>query len=362
MNYRLYLTENCNLKCKYCYEKNKTTNEIDFENIKSIIDYEIKQNNKNSLINFYGGEPLLRKDLIYKTIEYIKSKNAKTKFNFGLATNGMLLDDEFLKYVKKNNFTHIAYSLDGNEEVQNRNRIMADGKGTFDVVEKNAKKALKVLKNVVAMVTVTKNTLQNLSDSVEYLISIGFKIINLQFDYTANWNDADLDKIENEYRKVSEIYYKNIVEKNQINILVFDKKIRTYIDDTYVCNKECKFGMENLYVATDGNLYPCVQFVGNSEYVIGDCTTGVDIHKRDLLIKNAYKESDTCKQCAIKNRCNHTCCCRNYVTMKDINKVSPIICETEKIFIKISDEMAEKLYYNYPKIFIQKFYKKGDRK
>ena len=44
--------------------------------------------------------------------------------------------------------------------------------------------------------------------------------------------------------------------------------------------------------------------------------------------------------------------------MKDINKVSPIICETEKIFIKISDEIAEKLYNNYPKIFIQKFYKK----
>lgn len=74
---------------------------MDFENIKSIIDYEIKQNNQNSLINFYGGEPLLRKDLIYKTIDYIKSKNAKTKFNFGLATKGMLLDDEFLKYAKK---------------------------------------------------------------------------------------------------------------------------------------------------------------------------------------------------------------------------------------------------------------------
>lgn len=359
MNYRLYLTENCNLKCKYCYEKNKTTNEINFESIKSIIDYEIKQNNKNSLINFYGGEPLLRKDLIYKTIDYIKSQNTKTTFNFGLATNGMLLDDEFLKYMKKNNFTHIAYSLDGNKDVQNRNRITADGKGTFDTVEKNAKKALKNFKNVVAMVTVTKNTLQNLSDSIEYLIYLGFKIINLQFDYTADWNDKDLAMIENEYRKVSEIYYKNIVKKKQISILIFDKKIRTYIDNSYVCNKECKFGIKNLYVATDGNLYPCVQFVGNAKFVIGNCKDGVNINKRDILIKNAYKEDDICKQCAIRNRCNHTCCCRNYVTMKDINKVSPIICQTEKIFIKISDEMAEKLYNNYPKIFMQKFYNKG---
>lgn len=356
MNYRLYLTENCNLKCKYCYEANKTTKEIDFANIKDIIDYEIKQKNKNSLINFYGGEPLLRKDLIYKTIDYIKSKKTKTKFNYGLATNGVLLDDEFLKYVKKNNFTHIAYSFDGNKEIQNRNRIMTDGEGSFDIVEKNAKKALKNLKNVVAMVTVTKNTLQNLSDSVDYLIGLGFKIINLQFDYTANWNDKDLEKIENEYRKVAEIYYKNIAKKKQINILIFDKKIRTYIDDNCECNEECKFGMRNLYVATDGNLYPCVQFVDNPQYIIGNCKDGLDVNKRNLLIKNAFKENDTCKQCAIKNRCNHTCCCKNYVTMHDINKVSPIVCQTEKIFIKISDELAEKLYNNYPKMFIQKFY------
>jgi len=359
MNYRLYLTENCNLKCKYCYQKDKTTKEIDFENIKSIVDYEIKQNNKRSLINFYGGEPLLKKDLIYKTIEYIKSKNSKTKFNFGLTTNGTLIDDEFLKYMKKNNFTHIGYSIDGNEEVQNRNRIMNDGKGTFDVVEKNAKKTLKTMKNVVAMVTVAPNTLQDLSDSIEYLISIGFKIINIQLDYTANWNDEDLLKIENEYRKISEIYYKNIVKKNQINILVFNKKIRAYIDDTYSCNTDCKFCTENLYVATDGNLYPCVQFVGDSEYIIGNCKNGIDKIKRDRLLRNAFKENEICKQCAVKKRCNHACCCRNYVTMKDINKVSPFVCETEKIFIKISDEMAEKLYDNEPKIFIKKFYIKG---
>ena len=65
MNYTLYLTENCNLRCKYCYEKNKTTNEMDYNTIKSIIDYEIKQNDIHSQINFYGGEPLLKKNLIY---------------------------------------------------------------------------------------------------------------------------------------------------------------------------------------------------------------------------------------------------------------------------------------------------------
>lgn len=356
MNYTLYLTENCNLRCKYCYEKNKTTNEMDYNTIKSIIDYEIKQNNLHSQINFYGGEPLLKKDLIYRTIDYIKHENTKTKFTFGLTTNGTLLDEEFLKYIKKNDFTHIAISVDGNKEVQNRNRVMANGQETFDIVEENAKRALKRLKNLIAMVVVTKNNLQNLADSVEYLIKLGFKIINLQFDYTADWNDMDLERIKNEYRKVSEIYYKNIINKNNINIIIFDQKIRTYIDDNYICDKECKLGMKDLYVATDGNLYPCIQLVGNPNFVIGNCKNGIETNKRDELIKNAHKENNTCKQCAIKKRCSHTCCCKNYATTKDINKVSSIICETEKIFIEIADELAEKLYQNCPKIFIRKFY------
>lgn len=76
MNYIIHLTDNCNLNCKYCYE-NKKNSEIDFEYIKDIIDYEIKQKNKFAGLAFYGGEPLLKKELIYKTIEYINSKKVK---------------------------------------------------------------------------------------------------------------------------------------------------------------------------------------------------------------------------------------------------------------------------------------------
>lgn len=71
------------------------------------------------------------------------------------------------------------------------------------ILLKNAKKALKRFKNVVGMVTVTKNTLSKLSESVEYLIELGFKIINLQFDYTAKWFDNDLQEIQKQYNNIA---------------------------------------------------------------------------------------------------------------------------------------------------------------
>lgn len=125
MNYTIHLTGKCNLRCKYCYE-NKNNTEISFDHIKALIDNEIKTNSNHSVITFYGGEPLLRKDLIYQTVDYIKTKESSTKFYFGMTTNGMLMDDKFIQYIKENNFISIAYSFDGNKDVQNLNRITAE--------------------------------------------------------------------------------------------------------------------------------------------------------------------------------------------------------------------------------------------
>ena len=43
---------------------------------------------------------------------------------------------------------------------------------------------------------------------------------------------------------------------------------------------------------------------------------------------------------------------------KDVNELSPVICETEKILIEAADRIAEKLYKQNSKMFIQRFYNK----
>ena len=354
MNYTIHLTDRCNLNCKYCYE-NKENEDISFENIKKLIDYEVKQKSKYSIITFYGGEPLLKKDLIKATIEYIKSKKSKTKFYYGITTNGTLVDDEFIKMIKENNFVDVAYSFDGMEDTQNLNRVTAEGKETFEKVSKNARKLLYNFENVTAMVVVTKNNLEKLSENVKYLISFGFESINLLFNYLDNWEDKDLEKIKEQYNNIAEIYYDKILKEEDIEIPLIDEKIKTYIKG-YDCNEECNLGMKNINVGTDGNFYPCVQFVKNEQFIIGNCEEGIDFRKREKLILNSKKENDICKNCAIKKRCKHTCSCKNYMLTKDINKLSPIVCETEKIIIEVADKMAEKLHNNNSKMFIQKYY------
>ena len=357
MQYTIHLTQKCNLKCKYCYQ-NKKEQEILFKDIQLLIDNEIRNRSKHTFITFYGGEPLLKKDLIYDTINYIKSIKAKNKFYFGITTNGTLLDEEFIKYMKKNNFLNVAYSFDGTKETQNLNRVTLNGEGTFDIVEKNALKLLKEYNDVIAMMVVTKNSIKNLSNNIEYLIKLGFENFNIQFNYLEDWQDEDLAVIEEQYSKVAEIYYNKILKEEDINISVFDEKIKTHVEG-HDCNKDCNLGVKSINVGTDGNFYPCMQFVGDERYIIGNCEKGIDYYARKKLIEQSGKENKICKKCAIRKRCKHTCACRNYMTTKDINSISPIICEVERIVIKIADEMAQKLYEKNSKLFIQKYYNKN---
>lgn len=357
MEYIIHLTERCNLNCKYCYEKKKNT-DISFEDIKRLVDYEIGRKEKYSTIVFYGGEPLLQKNIIKDTINYINSQKSKTEFYYGITTNGTLLDDDFIKYMKENNFINIGYSIDGMKETQDLNRLTIDGKETFDIVEENAKKLLKTFNSAVAMSVITKNNLKQLSENIEYLIEIGFKYINLLFDYLQDWQDDDLEEIRKQYNQIAEIYANKILKEYDVEILLIDEKIKTYVKDEYNCNEDCKFGMKTINVGTDGNFYPCMQFVNDKKYIIGNCKDGIDEKARENLINSAKKEYEICKNCTIRKRCKHTCGCRNYILTNDINELSPIICETERIIIEASDKMAEKLYKKNSKLFMQKYYNK----
>lgn len=354
MEYIIHLTDNCNLNCKYCYEK-KRNKDIDFSNITKVIDREIENKSKSSIIYFYGGEPLLKKDIIKSTIEYAKNKKSKTKFYYGITTNGTLLDDEFLDYMSNNNFISVAYSIDGNRITQDLNRLTISENSTFDIVEENAKKVLSKFKYVTAMVAVTKNNIKYLGNNVQYLIDLGFNKINLQFNHLDDWNDDDLNLISNGYIDATRAYGESLLNNKKVSIPSLDRKVYTYLDKKATCNEECEIGTKHINVGTDGNYYPCMQFVYNKDFIIGNCTSGIDIISVKKISSSSKKEYSTCEECDLRTRCKHTCSCINYSLTGDVGKVPPIICESEKRIIEAVDQMTDYIYSKSKKIFAKKY-------
>jgi len=142
--YVLHITKECNMNCKYCYETDKTST-YSWEELKIILDNIIKHNNHFNL-EFLGGEPCLRIDLIRKTVEYLSSvKSPKNVIveRFYITTNGTYINDDLIKLMQEYQNITYAFSMDGTP-IMNSMRIMKTGYNSHDIVIENAKKLLDI--------------------------------------------------------------------------------------------------------------------------------------------------------------------------------------------------------------------------
>lgn len=143
--YVLHITKQCNMKCIYCYEKDKTS-EYEWDDIKVILDNIIKYNTHFKL-EFLGGEPCLRIDLIKQTIEYLESIDQISVDSYYITTNGTIVTDELIGLINKyKNKLYWSASLDGTK-LMNSMRIMKTGDNSYDTVVKNIKKLLNSTSN-----------------------------------------------------------------------------------------------------------------------------------------------------------------------------------------------------------------------
>ena len=357
MHITLHLTTGCNMYCNYCYALQKERVDMSREVAIKSIEYGFRLSPNNMGIIFFGGEPLLKKDLIKDIIEYSDNlyRGTAYKSHYKITTNGILLDEEFLEYCKSSHLA-VALSFDGIKEAHDLHRKTKNSNGTFDVLEQKLNLLLKYQPYASIYMTVSPETVKYYSGSVEYLIGKGVRYIITSLNYAGNWNKEDLHELRKQYKLLSKLYEKLTLEQKKFFFSPFETKFSSHIkDQLYKCEK-CHLGMHQVSVAPDGSIYPCVQFVNKYEYKIGDVFNGINFKKRNGLYNLSTESEKICEGCAIETRCNNSCSCLNLQTTGDINKISPLFCETERMITPIVDKLGEKLYKKKAPLFIQKHY------
>ena len=166
MQLTLHLTNQCNLNCTYCFVEHgpeRMSQEVAFAAVK----LSMKDTDTSGLL-FYGGEPLLERQLIYDAVDYAKSLREKTghTFFYKTTTNGTLLDEEFLKFAKEVNLT-IGFSCDG--VAQDDCRKFHNGTGSLHVVEPKIPLLLKYQPYAIGMSVVDPSTIDKASKIIKYL-------------------------------------------------------------------------------------------------------------------------------------------------------------------------------------------------
>ncbi|NCO38069.1 MAG: radical SAM/SPASM domain-containing protein [Armatimonadetes bacterium CG_4_10_14_3_um_filter_66_18] len=365
MHLTLHLTGRCNLRCRYCYSAPHGGGDMSLETAKAAValGMEVLRRERpgGSLgVIFFGGEPLLKRNLIAEVVRHCRSVEEQTGqlFHFKVTTNGLLLDEDFLTDPDTSE-VFVALSHDGVRAAHDRHRVDAGGNGSFDRLEPVVELLLRHRPHAPVMMVVTPSTVRHFARGVRFLRKRGFRYLICSLDYGAEWRNGHIRELRRQYGTLATWYYRATRREEKFYFSPFEVKIGSHVRPGSCKAERCELGRRQISVAPNGRLYPCVQFVGdgsNTDYAIGHVETGIDETARERLYALNAAEKDTCSSCAIRDRCNHYCGCLNRQATGRIDHVSPTLCAHERTVMPVVDRLAERLYRRGNALFIQKHY------
>lgn len=339
----LHVAHTCNLNCEYCFAaQGKYHGEralMSFEVGKRALDFLVENSGTrhNLEVDFFGGEPLMNFDVVKRLVEYARSiENEKGKhFRFTLTTNGMLIDDDVIDFANRE-MDNVVLSLDGRREVNDRFRKTAGGQGSFDVIVPKFQKFVKARgdKSYYMRGTFTHFN-PDFTKDIQTMLDLGFNELSME---PVVCPPADAYALTEEDKQTVLKEY----EKLAVMMLEREKQGKPFTFYHYMLDLEggpciykrisgCGSGTEYLAVTPTGELYPCHQFVGNKDYLMGDIWQGVTrTDTRDKFKRcNAYSRKE-CDDCWARLYCSGGCAANAYNATGDINGVYSYGCDLFK--------------------------------
>ncbi|MDF2539469.1 MAG: Radical domain protein [Herbinix sp.] len=339
----LHIAHDCNLACRYCFAE-----EGEYKGGRSLMSYEVgKQaldfliansgNRRNLEVDFFGGEPLMNFQVVKDLVKYGREQEElhNKKFRFTLTTNGVLLDDEVMEFANKE-MNNVVLSIDGRKEINDHMRPSRNGKGSYDLILPKFEKLAESRKqtNYYVRGTFTHYNL-DFAEDVKHLADLGFKQISVEPvvalpEEPYAITKEDLPVLFAEYDKLAKLMIERKREGKEFNFFHF------MIDLTggpCVAKRlsGCGSGTEYLAVTPWGDLYPCHQFVGIPEFLMGNVFEGVkNIELRGVFKQCNVYSKEKCRNCFAKFYCSGGCAANSYKFQENINDVYDIGCELQK--------------------------------
>lgn len=349
-NITLCVTEECNLRCKYCYMTSKNNfKRMSFETAKSSVDYVLNNRDKFNLDavvwDFIGGEPFLEIDLIDKVCDYIKQKmyllNDSWFHNyiFSFTSNGLLYDTPKVQnFINKNkNHISIGISVDGNKIKHDLQRVYPDGRGSYDDVIKNVPLWLEQFGyKRTTKATFAHGDIEYLKDSIISLWNAGIKDVSANIVYEDVWDENDPIIFEEQLKSLADYVLENDMWKEH-SVRFFDPTMGLPLSEESKKGSFCGAG-KMLAVDCDGKFFPCIRFLdftlnNRPGLCTGSICSGLNENKlkpfESLTIETMSPEK--CLTCNVASGCS-ACTGFNYDDSKlgTIFERATHLCEMHK--------------------------------
>ena len=339
----LHIAHDCNLACKYCFaeegEYHGRRALMSYEVGKKALDFLIKSsgNRRNLEVDFFGGEPLMNWQVVKDLVAYGREQEKihDKHFRFTVTTNGVLLNDEIQEFINQE-MDNVVLSLDGRKEVNDRMRPFRNGTGSYDLIVPKFQKLADSRNQEKYYIrgTFTRNNL-DFSEDILHFADLGFKQMSIE-PVVGDESDPyairkeDLPKIMEEYDKLAKIMIEREKEGKGFNFFHFMIDLE---GGPCVAKRlsGCGSGTEYLAVTPWGDLYPCHQFVGKEEFLMGNVDDGIVKPEiaDDFRSCNVYTKK-SCKDCFAKFYCSGGCMANSYNFHGTIHDTYEIGCEMQR--------------------------------
>lgn len=341
INLVMNVSHNCNLRCKYCFAATGSYNgERDLmsqEMADKTLDWFLNQAKQSKVLNLnlFGGEPLTNIPLVKYIVNKCKDleKEYDKKIYVTISTNGTILNDELVQLIKDHDIG-LQISIDGDKEIHDANRPAANGKSSYDMLAENVETLLKEVDpaGLIPRATVAKGVTDVPRIVNHMLDDMHFKCVALtpalgSYEETS-YRQEDLDEYFERYDELAETFLEKLRHGEEYNIYPFVSEVDAVskgIRRVYGCGSGLGFASVDI----KGNIYPCMRFIGNNDYIIGHVEDGFNEKRQMFFDRTVYNRTE-CKNCWAKHLCGGACVAVQVECGEPLESYNPLVCQVAK--------------------------------
>lgn len=355
----------CNFRCRYCYLSNNTKSSLfnhcfDSDFVKDIVCQikNILMNRPKQKLTFiwHGGEPLLWGiDNYRKIFSFMENELSGIDYKNSLQTNLSLINEEYISLFLRYN-VHVGFSLDGNKEINDLQRIGITGKGTFDIVMEKVRLCQEKGLKIGCIIVGSKKHVGHIPELYQFLCknNLNFKFNPLFLAGEACNNVNDIGVTADEYAEMVielfDLWYNDQVHNiKEANFEEIASNLLSYKPTSCMFGRNCQ---DNFFAITPtGDVMPCGRFcdISLQEYAYGNLRKErlseilSRIKLSEIYKRSEYIEQSSCKQCKYFNICYGGCLHDGFLSSNNFKSKTFLCFAYKKIFAHIDEQLKKTL-------------------